>query len=174
MGGVLLWEGAVHFFYRSAWAYFIFPAGIQMALKLRLRPHEKAILNGVVIENGGRATDILVHNFAHILRDPDVMQEEQADTPSKRCYFAAQLMLIDPANAQQYRAVFDGFLNDLKGAFINPDILARLDEADQSVTEGNYYKALRTLKDVIAYEEPLLTPSGRQDEGENRRDDQGA
>lgn len=142
-----------------------------MALKLRLKPHEKAIINGVVIENGSRAADILVHNFAHILRDPDVMQEDEANTPSKRCYFAAQLMLIDPANAGQYRDTFDKFLSDLRGAFINPDILKLLQDADEGVAEGNYYKALRALKDVIAYEEPLLAPSGRRDEAGRSDDD---
>lgn len=127
-----------------------------MALKLRLKPHEKAIINGAVIENGSRSTDIIVHNFAQILRDPDVMQEEEANTPSKRCYFAAQLMIIDPPNSTRYREMFTSYLNDLRGAFLNQDILAKLDEAEAGVAEQNYYKALRVLKDVIVYEEPLL------------------
>lgn len=127
-----------------------------MALKLRLKPHEKAIINGAVIENGPRAAELVVRNFAHILRDPDVMQEEDANTPAKRCYFAAQLMLMDPANGSQYRSAFTELAAALRTALLNKDVLARLDAAEQSVAEENYYQALRALKDVIAYEAPLL------------------
>lgn len=129
-----------------------------MALKIRLRPNEKVIINGAVIQNGGRATSFLVQNFAQILREPEVMQEEDANTPVRRAYFACQLMLVDPANAANYRGHFDSFARDLRGALINPVVLAELDAAERAVDEKNFYIALRHLRIVMDYEAILLSP----------------
>ncbi|MGC2855641.1 flagellar biosynthesis repressor FlbT [Novispirillum sp. DQ9] len=127
-----------------------------MALKIKLKPHEKAIINGAVIQNGPRAAEFIVKNFAQILREPEVMQEQDATTPAKRTYFSAQLMLLDPENVERYRPVFDGFLKDLKGALTNPEMLAKLATAGEAVAQNNYYQALRQLRDVIEYESVLL------------------
>lgn len=127
-----------------------------MALKIKLKPHEKAIINGAVIQNGPRATEFIIKNFAQILREPEVMQQEAADTPAKRTYFAAQLMLLDPDNAANYKAQFDGLLGDLRGALKNEDMLAKLAAAETAVAQDNYYQALRQLRDVIEYEAVLL------------------
>lgn len=130
-----------------------------MALKIKLKPHEKAIINGAVIQNGPRATEIIVQNFAQILREPEVMQEEEADTPAKRTYFMAQLMLMDPQNAASYRPQFERYLTELHDALINEDVKTRLMEARGVADSGNYYGALRAIKDVIAYESKVLNPA---------------
>ncbi len=127
-----------------------------MALKIRLRPNEKVIINGAVIQNGSRATSFLVQNFAQILREPEVMQEEDADTPVRRAYFACQLMLVDPANAAEYRTHYDRYTADLRGALMNKAVLADLDTAEQAVNQSNYYIALRHLRKVVDYEAVLL------------------
>lgn len=129
-----------------------------MALKIRLRQNEKVIINGAVIQNGSRATSILLQNFAQVLREPEVMQEEEANTPVRRAYFACQLMLVDPTNAAEYRTRFNTFLKDLRGALINPVVLAELDAAEQAIEQKNYYMALRHFRIVMDYESILLAP----------------
>lgn len=130
-----------------------------MALKIKLKPHEKAVINGTVIQNGPRATEFIVKNFAQILREPEVMQEEDANTPAKRTYFAAQLMLLDPENAENYRSVFERFLSDLSAALTNKDMLDKLAASGAAVEQRNYYQALRQLREVIDYEARLLGPN---------------
>lgn len=138
-----------------------------MALKLKLKPHEKAIINGAVIENGPRAAEIVVHNFAQILREPSVMQEDEATTPARRTYFAIQLMLIDPEKTEQYRTMAESLATDLRAALTNPSVIANLDEALESMRKGNYYRALQSLKDVMTYEAVLLgLPAARVAGGE--------
>lgn len=127
-----------------------------MALKIKLKPHEKAIINGAVIQNGSRAAEFVIQNFAQILREPEVMQEEEANTPARRTYFSAQLMLLDPTNAASYQPRFDVFLNDLRGALTNPEMRTKLDSAEKAAKEQNYYQALRQLREVMEYEAVLL------------------
>lgn len=129
-----------------------------MALKLKLKPHEKAIINGAVIQNGPRPTEFIIKNFAQILREPEVMQQEDANTPAKRTYFAAQLMLLDPDNTVAHKALFASLISDLRGALSNADMLAHLAAAEAAVEQENYYQTLRQLRDVITYESKLLGP----------------
>lgn len=135
-----------------------------MALKIKLKPHEKAIINGAVIQNGPRATEFIIKNFAQILREPEVMQQEDANTPAKRTYFAAQLMLLDPDNAESYKAQFTGLLNDLAQALTNKEMLGKLTAAADAIAQNNYYQALRQMRDVIDYEAILLGPQSAQTE----------
>lgn len=127
-----------------------------MALKLNLKPGEKIVINGAVIVNGDRKASLAVKNFANILRETDVMQEEDADTPTKRAYFAAQLMLLDPEHRTDYEEPFRRRMKDLLGAFTNVEILGLLEQALQHHADGDHYKILAVLRKVIKYEEVLL------------------
>ncbi|WP_404384784.1 flagellar biosynthesis repressor FlbT [Caenispirillum salinarum] len=127
-----------------------------MALKLNLKPGEKIVINGAVIVNGDRKASLGVKNFANILRESDVMQEEEANTPTKRAYFAAQLMLLDPEHRADYEAPFRRYMKDLIGAFTNRDMLDLLQLALEHHDAGDYYKILAVLRKVISYEEVLL------------------
>lgn len=127
-----------------------------VALKLNLKPGEKIVINGAVIVNGDRKASLGVKNFANILRETDVMQEEEANTPTKRAYFAAQLMLLDPEHRSDYEQPFRRYMKDLVGAFTNADMLALLRQALDHFQSGDYYKILAILRKVIKYEEILL------------------
>ena len=77
-----------------------------MALKLSLKPGERLVLNGAVLQNGDRRGVILLQNKASVLREKDIMQEDEANSPSRRIYFAVMMMYIDEANAARYHEAF--------------------------------------------------------------------
>lgn len=127
-----------------------------MPLKLKLGAHERLVVNGAVLVNGAYRTTILVQNFSHIMREKDVLQEADADTPTKRLYFVIQAMLMQApptaALGETYRALHD----QLADAFVKPENLAILRAVDAMVEAGDYYKALARLHPLIAYEAGLL------------------
>jgi flagellar protein FlbT len=127
-----------------------------VALKLNLKPGEKIVINGAVIVNGDRKAFLAVKNFANILRETDVMQEEEANTPTKRAYFAAQLMLLDPEHRTDYESAFRRYMQDIIGVFSNAEILDTLNQALTYFDEGDYYKILAALRKVIKYESVLF------------------
>jgi flagellar protein FlbT len=134
-----------------------------VALKLKLKPGERVVINGAVIVNGDRATTITLQNFAQIVRETDVMQEDEADTPVKRTYYVAQLMLLDDEHAEQYRPRFDALMADLQGVFINPEVRSHLDVALAEANGGNYYKAMAALRKVMKYETLLFASAKLRD-----------
>ncbi len=46
-----------------------------MALKIALKPQEKVIIGGAVIQNGKNRSELLVENNVAILREKDIMRE---------------------------------------------------------------------------------------------------
>ena len=66
-----------------------------MPLKLSLRPGEKFVVNGAVVQNGDRRAALVLQNKASVLREKDIMQPDDAETPAKRIYFPIMLMYLD-------------------------------------------------------------------------------
>ncbi|NUB28724.1 flagellar biosynthesis repressor FlbT [Azospirillum brasilense] len=127
-----------------------------MALKLRLKPCERVVINGCVVQNENRRYTLTVSNFAQIIRGSDIMQEDEADTPVRRAYFVIQSMLLDPQAAEQYGSVVAGMMAKLYTAFMHPEMQDRIMQAMRNVSDRDYYKALACLRPVMTYEDGLL------------------
>lgn len=133
-----------------------------MALKLRLKPGERVVINGCVLQNENRRYTLTVSNFAQIIRGSDIMHEEDASTPVRRAYFVIQSMLLDPKAAENYRDVITTMMAKLYTVFSHPEMQDHIMQAMDNVGVGDYYKALASLRLVIQYEQTLLgSPSER-------------
>lgn len=127
-----------------------------MPLKLKLAAHERLIVNGAVMVNGGCRTTLVIGNFAHIMREKDVLQERDANTPTKRLYFILQTMLMQPPPSEAVTASYRLAHTQLTGAYERPENLTILADVDRMVDVGDYYKAMMKLQPLIAYEAQLL------------------
>src|SRR3954463_7208829 len=94
-----------------------------MPLKLSLKPGEKFVLNGAVVQNGDRRGVLLLQNKASVLREKDIMQAEEANTPARRIYFPVMMMYLDESNAARYGDEFLRRLSEFMGVIGNPEIL---------------------------------------------------
>ncbi len=137
-----------------------------MALKLTLKPGEKFVVNGAVIVNGDRRGHLLIQNNDTVLREKDVMQQADANTPAKRIYFAIQLLYLDESSRQQYYADFADRLQEFMGVIRDPDILDKCASILQDVNGGRYYRAMLTAKKMFPFErERLNYDAAHEDEG---------
>jgi flagellar protein FlbT len=127
-----------------------------MPLKLKLGINEQLVVNGAVMVNGGYRTTLTVRNFAHILREKDVLHEDQANTPIKRLYLQVQKMLMEPPPSDALMNAFHAHLRALRGAFVRADNLAGLDEVERMVGATDYYKALVQLQRLSGVEAARL------------------
>src|SRR6201987_4572023 len=84
-----------------------------MPLKIDLKAGEKFIINGAVVTVGKDGRSLVLETDAMLLRDRDVMQPEEANTPAKRIYFHIMLMYIDPDNRAVYQPVYERLLTEL-------------------------------------------------------------
>ena len=127
-----------------------------MPLKLKLAAHESLIVNGAVMVNGGCRTTLIIRNFAQILREKDVLQETDANTPTKRLYFIVQAMLMQPPPSAELLDSYRLAHTQLSGAYVRAENLEVLQEVDRLVGLGDCYKAMMKLHPLIEYEAGLL------------------
>ncbi|HDS15791.1 MAG TPA: flagellar protein FlbT [Proteobacteria bacterium] len=126
-----------------------------MALKISLRPHEKIVVAGAVIKNGGKRSDLVIENKVPILREKDLMRDEDADTPCRRIYFVVQLMYLDEANLKSYFQNYWRLVEDVLAAA--PSMTKYLDRVSEHLVAGDYYQALRRSWELIDYEKEVLS-----------------
>lgn len=127
-----------------------------MPLKLSLKPGEKFVLNGAVVQNGDRRATLVLQNKASVLREKDIMQPEEANTPARRIYFPMMMMYLDEANASRHHDEFAQRLAEFMGAIGNPEVLADCVTASKHAIAGEYYKALMLCRRLIEYEDLRL------------------
>ncbi len=121
-----------------------------MPLKLDLKFGEKMIVNGAVLENVGPNAKILVHNIAAVLREKEILTQEDAGTPASRAYFALQCAYIFAETRQEHLKTFNRYLDDYLGAC--PSAADIAEKIRGFVDDKEYYKGLRACRSLIAHE----------------------
>ena len=127
-----------------------------MPLKLSLKPGEKFVLNGAVVQNGDRRGVLVLQNKASVLREKDIMQEEDVNTPARRIYFPVMMMYLDEAGAERYYDEFVRRLTEFMNVIGNPEILTECVEISRHCMAREFYKALMRCRKLMDYEEERL------------------
>ncbi len=126
-----------------------------MALKLSLKPQEKVIIGGAVITNGNTACNLLIENNVPILREKDILTEEQADTFCKKIYLVVQLMYLSEEINLDLTEHYTRLVEELLTAA--PSMNDLISGISGYILNGKYYQALKLAQQLIQYEEELLT-----------------
>ncbi|PZP57128.1 MAG: flagellar biosynthesis repressor FlbT [Micavibrio aeruginosavorus] len=124
-----------------------------MALIIDLKPGEKILIGTAVITNDSQRTRLHISGEAPILREKDVLQEEDADTPCKKVYFLVQCMYL-ARNPREYHPKYFEMLKIIQQAAPSTSIFFM--RINEQIIQGHYYKALREAKDLITHETELL------------------
>lgn len=127
-----------------------------MPLKLSLKPGEKFVLNGAVMQNGDRRATLVLQNKASVLREKDIMHEHEVDTPAKRVYFPIMVMYLSDKLDDKAYDEFVLRMTEFMNAISSPDVLQSCVTISRDVMAGEYYKALMRCRKLIAYEEERL------------------
>ncbi len=125
-----------------------------MALKITLKPHEKLIIGGAVITNGGNRSDLIVENNVPILREKDIMSLKDADSPCRRIYFVIQLMYVDEKGLTEHHKTYWELVKDVAEAA--PSTKGLLTEISENIVHNRYYQALKLTRKLIEYEQEVI------------------
>jgi flagellar protein FlbT len=125
-------------------------------LKLSLKPGEKFVLNGAVVQNGDRRGVLVLQNKASVLREKDIMQPDQVTTPARHIYFPVMMMYLDESGAEKFYEEFATRLNEFMGVVRNPVVLQDCIAISKHVMAREYYKALMLSRKLIEYEDERL------------------
>jgi len=125
-----------------------------MPLKLTLGKGEKLIVNGAVVKNDGDNAMLVFENQAHILRQKDILTEQDARTPASRVYLALQCAYLFPENRGEHIASFNQLLKDYIGAAPSAEPIAN--EILKRLEEDQLYSGLKACQRLIEHETGIL------------------
>jgi flagellar protein FlbT len=127
----------------------------KMALKITLKPNEKMIVGGAVVTNGNtKNSDLIIENNVPVLRQKDILNEQDATTHCRQIYFIIQLMYIDYDNVADHQQSYWQLVRELIDAI--PRLTGHIDEINEHILIGNYYRALKLTRGLINYEQEVL------------------
>src|SRR5215218_7910119 len=124
-----------------------------MALKVELKPDERIIIGNAVIRNGDHRTRFFIEGDAPILREKDILTAVTAETPAKKIYLAVQLMYLKN-DLSSHNEIYFPLVRDFLSAA--PSAMPLIAEVNNRILSGDLYKALRSAKKLVAYEQELM------------------
>jgi len=126
-----------------------------MPLRLTLKPNERILINGCVVRNSDRRQMLTIETHADIVREVDLLKENEARTPVKEVYFFIQAALLDPDKRKKLVPIVQKKLGKLVPVF-HDEVAQHIFEAANFVSQADFYKAMRALKPLMDYEARLF------------------
>jgi len=126
-----------------------------MALALTLKPQERMILGDAVIRNASRhSAHLLVETSVPILRQRDILPQDEVRTPCGHLYLAVQLLYLQPSKQEQLQQLYLSLAQEVLAAA--PSLSRALQDISLYVAGGDYYRALQSAKRLMRQEQTLL------------------
>jgi flagellar biosynthesis repressor protein FlbT len=124
-----------------------------MALIIDLKPQERIIIGNALITNDANRARLHIEGEAAILREKDIMREEEANTPCKRIYFTIQMMYL-AADPGKLHEMYFGQIHDIQNAA--PSCSTFFMKINDFILNNQYYKALKEARNLIEHERELM------------------
>lgn len=126
-----------------------------MPLRLKLKPHERIIIGGAIVQNGRGRGELLIDHEVPVLREADILRPASVRTPCERLYMVLQLVYIDTEQASQHLVTYRTLVGDVLQAA--PSCQPLIDPIDRHVAEGRFYQALKQARRLIDHERELMS-----------------
>lgn len=127
-----------------------------MPLKVTLKPRERFVLNGGVLVNGNRRTDLIIENQVSLLRERDILHADEANTPVRRIYFAIMMMYLEEALDSPFYQEFVDRITEFMCVVSRKEVLGKCHQILDDVHELRFYSALMTCKTLLPFEKERL------------------
>ncbi len=120
-------------------------------LVLKLKPFEKLLINGAVLQNGPRAARLRVRTAgASVLRLRDALHPRETASAAGKIYYVAQLAVAGEADPETAKAE----LLSMLGAAVEPALTEQqqsaFTRARRAAEGGKLYAVMRAVKPLLA------------------------
>jgi flagellar protein FlbT len=120
-----------------------------VALKLTIRPGETVYINGAEICNAGSGVSLVIKNHCRILRESEMIREDEATSPCSKMVFALQQIVLKENPFEE--------LNELSRLTVQilqkmPSVAPRILEIQQLLSEKKTHIAFKKGKALMALE----------------------
>lgn len=132
-------------------------------LTLTLRPREKFLVGGHLVENGPRRSSIRIEDDSvFVLRLSDALHPDDVNTPVTRAYHAAQLILACEVTKDDGKADLLNRLDELLNVFKKTPHEALVMRTKFCVEADRFHGVLVGLKALMAVEDALFKKSAEE------------
>ena len=107
------------------------------------------------MENRCSAAELEILNKVPLLREKDILLEKDADSPCRQVYFIVQTLYFNPSDEAKVLQLLSKLTLEIVKAA--PSTTTLLEKMFSEVSQRKYYSALRTVGELIRYEETLLS-----------------
>lgn len=126
-------------------------------LRLLLKPGDRLFINGAIIRADRKVT-IEVLNDVTFLLEHHFMSEEEANTPLRRLYRQAQIMLTEPHNRDVARTSCQRMLAQISGDGASPDIARQLRSVADLIECDKPFDALKMIRALYKADDRNFKP----------------
>jgi len=128
-----------------------------------LKADEKFLVNGALVQNGNKRGQIrLPDNSVNVLRLSDCLHPDEINTPVRRAYYSAQLILSGDNAHEQGALDLLASLSSLEGVFKGTSLENQIGKAMIAAGRGRFYSVLVTLKRILPIEAKMLEHAAEQ------------
>jgi flagellar protein FlbT len=113
------------------------------------------IIGKAVLVNGPTSATISVENNVPILREKDILTEEEATSYCKKIYLLIQLMYLGEVPNPELGSLYSQLANELQTSV--PSTKSLISEITGFILNEKYYQALKQAQQLIQHEEELLS-----------------
>jgi len=128
-----------------------------MPLKLTLRRNEKILIGNAVLQNGDAKSEFVVLNHVPILREKDIISEDDADTFAKKIYHTILNMYVAPEQERSFHKFYFLLLKQMLVLPLGDEGLDLMMQMSEHIIAGDHYKALKLCRELIDYEAEVLS-----------------
>lgn len=136
-----------------------------MPLKISLKPHERVYIGPAVIINGPNRAQLLLMNRVPVVRDRDIIEEEEADTVAKKLYLTILRMYLNPQEEKRFHDVYFLLLKQLIAMPLEAQSVDVMVEMSKKIITDDHYRALKMCRRLIEMEKEVLSNEQRADQG---------
>lgn len=131
-------------------------------LKLRLKANERVLINGTVVQNGNRPSELSIMSpGAHILRLRDALHPGEVRTPVKRVYYVAQLAVAGEVDEDAALEQLAQGIHQLRQVLLDAQSQSILAHALEEAQARNFYRSMQTLRPLLSLEEKLFSHAAK-------------
>lgn len=128
-----------------------------MPLRIIIKPQERLIINGAVLRNGGsHNVSLIVETQCQFLRESELIDEDDADTPCKQLCLTLQALYFSNDPTKTEALVFEQSVKVLREVPNSAPILLKIQEA---MAAKEIYQAVKIGKQLVALEHELHAAS---------------
>ncbi|WP_267427657.1 flagellar biosynthesis repressor FlbT [Methylobacterium sp. GC_Met_2] len=125
-----------------------------MPLRLTIKPQERLIINGAILRNGGSHTiSLIVETQCQFLRESELVNESEADTPCKKICLTLQVLHLSEDPTEVTNLFFAQAVEVMR---LLPSSAPFLLQIQEHLAAEQTYAAIKVGKQLMFHERDML------------------